>query len=62
MTWASGVSAVKNLPAVQEPQEIQAPSLGWKDPWEEGVATLENAIDRGAWQAAVIGLQRVGHN
>ena len=30
--------------------------------WEEGVATLENPIDRGAWQAAAIGLQSVGHN
>ena len=62
MTWASGGSAVKNLPAVQEPQEIQAPSLGRKDPWEEGVVTLENPIDRGAWQAAAIGLQSVGYN
>ena len=26
---------VKNLPAVQETQEMQARSLGWEDPLEE---------------------------
>ena len=43
-------------------------SLGWEDPLEEGVATRCNILawripmDRGAWQAAVMGLQRVGHD
>ena len=57
-----GGSVVKNLPAGQEPQETQVPSLSWKDPWEEGVAMLETPIDRGAGQAAAVGLQRVGHS
>ena len=30
---------VKNLPAVQETQEMQILSLGWEDPLEEGMAT-----------------------
>ena len=34
-----GGSAVKNLPAGQEPQVIWAPSLGQEDPLEEGMAT-----------------------
>ena len=28
--------AVKNLPAMQETQEMQIRSLGWEDPLEEG--------------------------
>ena len=32
-------SAVKNLPAIQEPQEMQFRSLGWEDPLEVGMAT-----------------------
>ena len=50
-------SGVKNPPTMQETQETQVRSLGWEDPWEEGMATqyscLENPMDRGAWQAAV---------
>ena len=34
-----GGSVVKNPPAVQEPQETWVPSLGQKDPLEEGMAT-----------------------
>ena len=30
---------VKNLPAMQEPEEAQVPSLGQEDPLEEGMAT-----------------------
>ena len=30
---------VKNLPAMQESQEMQVPSLGREDPLEEGMAT-----------------------
>ena len=47
---------VKNLPAMQGPQETQVQSLGQKDPLEEGMAThscLENPVDRGAWWATV---------
>ena len=31
--------AVKNPPAMQEPQETQVLSLGWEDPLEDGMAT-----------------------
>ena len=55
---------VKNLPAVQETQEIWVHSLGSEDPLEEGMAThssilaeeyscLENPMDVEAWQATV---------
>ena len=38
--WASpGGSAVKNLPAIQEPQEMQVRSLGQEDPLVEDMAT-----------------------
>ena len=38
MGFPSG-SAVKNLPAMQEPEETWLRSLGQKDPLEEGMAT-----------------------
>ena len=41
-----GGSAVKNLPAMQEPQETQVQSLGWEDPLEEGMATHSRIL---AW-------------
>ena len=34
-----GGTAVKNLPAMQELQETQVPSLGWEGPLKEGIAT-----------------------
>ena len=34
-----GASEVRNLPAVQEPQETRVSSLGREDPLEEGMAT-----------------------
>ena len=34
-----GGSVVKNLPAMQEMQEMQVRSLGWEDVLEEGIAT-----------------------
>ena len=37
-------SAVKNLPAVQETQEIQVGSLGWEDPLEEGMTTHSSSL------------------
>ena len=55
-------------------QETWVQSLGWEDPLEEGMATLqysclENPMDRGAWRAIVahqaplsMGLQRVRHD
>ena len=57
-----GVLRVNNLPTTQETQETQARSLGWEDPLKETMAThsmgssLENLIDRGAWQATVYGV------
>ena len=42
-----GGSVVKNLPAMQKPQETQVPSLGQKDPLEEGMATHSSIL---AWR------------
>ena len=54
---------VKHLPAMRE---TQVQSLGWEDALEKGMAFqysyLENLLDRGAWQATVHGVARVGHN
>ena len=38
MGFPSG-SAVKNLPSMQESQEMEVQSLGQEDPLEEGMAT-----------------------
>ena len=49
---------VKNLPAMQE---IWVRLLGWEDPLEKGKAThsgRENSMDRGAWQATVLGVTK----
>ena len=54
-----GGSAVRNLSAMQEPQEMQFPSLGPEDPLEKEMATHPSILarkipeDRGARQAAV---------
>ena len=68
-TWPqpSGASliaqSVKNLPAVQE---IGVRSLGQEDPLEKETAThsssLENPMNRGAWQPTVHEVTRVVHN
>ena len=50
---------VKNLPAIQEIQEMWVQSLDWEDPLEEENGTplqyscLKNPMDRGDWQAMV---------
>ena len=49
---------VKNLPAMQELQELLVWSLVWENPLEKGMAPtqyscLENFMDRVAWQAIV---------
>ena len=52
-------SAVKNLPAMQEPQETWVQSLGWEGLLEEEMATYSSMLacripmDRGAWWATV---------
>ena len=38
---------VNNLPTMQEAQELWVPSLGQKDPLEEGMATLSSIL---AWR------------
>ena len=51
--------AVKNPPAMQEPQETQVRSLGPEDPLEEEMATHSSILswkipmDRGTWRATV---------
>ena len=56
-----GDQTVKNLPAMQE---TWVPSLGWEDSLVEGhgnplqYSCLENPMDRGAWWAAVQGVQQ----
>jgi len=58
MDFPSG-SAIKNLPTMQESQEIQVRPLGWEDPLEEGMATHSSILawripmDRGAGCATV---------
>ena len=54
-----GGSAVKNLPAMQERQEMQVQFLGQENPLEEGTATHSSILswriprDRGVWWATV---------
>ena len=53
-----GNSVVKNLPAVQEPQETRVQSLGQEDPLEEGMATHSNILAwRISWTEEPGGLQ-----
>ena len=57
--------SVKNLPAVQK---TWVRFLGWEDPLEKETATHSRIlawkipVDRGAWQATVHGVARVGHD
>ena len=57
--------SVKNLPALQE---TWVQFLGWEDSLEKEMANslqcscLEYPMDRGAWQAIVHGVTRVGHD
>ena len=49
---------VKNLPAIQEMQEMQVQSLGREDLKKEmathsSILALKNPMDRGPWQATV---------
>ena len=63
-----GGSAVKNPPAMQEPQEMPVQSLSREDPLEEEMATHSSIL---AWKIPwteepgrlqSIGLQRVGYD
>jgi len=59
-------SVVKNLPEIQETQEMWVQSLGWEDPLEKGMATYssilvwENPMDKEPWQATVHGIAKGG--
>ena len=54
-------SVVKNLPAMQEPQEAQVQSLGLEDPLEEGMATHSSILAwRIPWTEEPGGLQSTG--
>ena len=59
---------VKNLPAIQETQEMWVRSLDWEDPLEKGRATHYSIL---AWRIPLteepvglqsLGLQRVGYD
>ena len=60
MVFSSG-STVKNLPAMQETQEVWVKSLGWEDSLEEEMATHSSIL---AWKIPWIeepgGLQSMG--
>ena len=50
---------VKNLPAMQE---TRVRPLSWEDLLEEGIlqySSLENAMDRGIWQATAHGITKI---
>ena len=58
---------VKNLPATQEPPEIQVRSLGWEDPLEKEMATPVFLPGESPWteepgRLQSMGLQRVEHD
>ena len=59
-----GGSVMKNLPAMQEPQETWAQSLGQEDPLEEGMATHSSILawricmERRAWWAVAYGVSK----
>ena len=56
-----GGSAVKNLPAMQEPQEPQIRSLGQEDPPEEGMTTHSSILAwRIPWTEEPGGVQYIG--
>ena len=56
-----GGSVLKNLPEVQETQEIWVRLLGWEDPLEEGMATYSSVLAwRIQWTEESGGLQSTG--
>ena len=56
-----GGSVVKNLPAMQEPQETQVQSLGQEDPVEDGMATHSSILAwRIPWTEEPSGLLSIG--
>ena len=60
MCFSDG-SAIKNPPAMQEPQEAQVWSLRQEDPLEEGTATHSSILAwRIPWTEEAGGLQSMG--
>ena len=61
-------SVMKNLPAVQETQEMPVRSLGWEHPLEEGMAAHSSIfVSKIPWteepgEPQSMGLQRVGYD
>ena len=61
-------SAVKNLPVMQEPQQMRVQSLGREDPLEEGMAPTPVFLPGESHEQSSLvgsspkGLHRVGHN
>ena len=56
-----GGSVVKNLPAMQEPQEMRGQSLGWEYPLKEGMTTHYSILAwRISWTEEPGGLQFLG--
>ena len=55
-----GGSAVKNLPAMQETQEMQLQSLGREDPLEESMARLVSLLGESQGKRSRAGLQPIG--
>ena len=52
---------VKNLPAIQETQEMWIQSLGWEDPLEEEMVTHYSILAwRISWTGEPGGLQSMG--
>ena len=57
---------VKNLPVMQETQEMQVQSLGWEDSLKEEMAMPSSLLvwkilcpmNKGAWQATVYGVTK----
>ena len=55
---------LKNLPSMQDTQEMWIQSLGWEDPLEESMATHSGilawriTVDRAAWRATVHGVAK----
>ena len=52
---------VKNLPGMQEKQEMQVQPLGWEDPLEGGMITHSTIVAwRTPWTEGPDGLQSMG--
>ena len=58
MGFPSG-TVVKNLPAIQEPQEMLVQSPGGEDPLEEGMATHSSML---AWRIPMDRKSLVGYS